>query len=100
MINFKTFWNDYLPPINLFNLGREMKPLEISLDNCNELLPDDIRRVLSSEARKFADNNIPRRKYWKRGVTYFDVIITEHKKLFWNDVYTRRQARIKRKNEE
>lgn len=73
-----------------------MTPLSICLENCNELIPDWRRRVLSSEARKFADGGAPARTRWRAGVSYFDEIIKQHERLFWVDVYRRRKARIKR----
>ena len=73
-----------------------MRPLEIHLDNCNELIPDGRRRVLSSEARKWADAGLPPRSKWRQPPDYFTGIKKLHEQLFWLDVYRRRKARIKR----
>lgn len=74
-------------------------PLTICLENCNELINDARRRILSSEARKFADGGIKPRRIWRKESTYFSGVIVEHEKLFWMDVYKRRLARIKRMND-
>jgi hypothetical protein len=66
------------------------------MDNANELIPDDRRRVLASEARKFADGGAPIRTRFKQGRTYFDGIIKTHEKLFWQDTYHRRKQRLAR----
>lgn len=73
-----------------------MRPLEISLDNCNELLTDARRRILASEARKFADCGHPPRSRWRRPADYFAGILKLHEELFWLDAYRRRRARIAR----
>ena len=76
-----------------------MHPLKICIENCNELISDERRRILSAEGRKFADGNIPPRSRWKVGSDYFDGVKREHEKLFWMDTYYRRKQRNKRKHD-
>lgn len=75
-----------------------MRPLEIHLDNCNELIGDARRRILSSEARKWADAGLKQRTKWREPSDYFLGIVKLHERLFWADVYKRRIERIRRKN--
>jgi hypothetical protein len=70
--------------------------MTLSIENCNELIPDERRRVLSSEARKFAESGFPVRTRFKRGETYWDGLLKAHERLFWIDAYRRRVARIAR----
>ena len=72
-----------------------MRPLEIHLDNCNELLSDERRRLLSKDARHCADSGLPERLLNLSG-NYFSRVLMEHERLYWMDVYERRLARIKR----
>lgn len=73
-----------------------MISLSISLENCNELISDARRRILSSEARKFAQAGIKQRTHFREPKSYFDGVLIEHERLFWLDAYKRRLARIKR----
>ena len=73
-----------------------MIPLKICLENCVELISDQRRRVLSGEAREFADSGFAPRDVWEPGSDYFDGVKREHEKLFWLDVYSRRKQRIAR----
>ena len=75
-----------------------MDALKITLDNCTELIDDARRRVLSSEARKFADGGARCRERFKlRGAgTIWGYVVQQHERLFWHDIYTRRIARLKR----
>ena len=73
-----------------------MRPLEIHLDNCNELISDERRRVLSGEARKWANAGMPPRSRWPMPTDYFLGIRKLHERLLWLDVYRRRRARISR----
>lgn len=75
-----------------------MIPLKISIENCNELLPDERRRVLASEARKFADAGHRYRRVWRRNFTnVWHYVIKEHERLFWLHTYFKRIERNKRK---
>jgi len=76
-----------------------MIPLTISIENCNELLSDARRRILASEARKFADAGIPKRTRWRWPVVYWDCIVKEHEMIFWHDTYYKRLARLRRMKE-
>jgi hypothetical protein len=73
-----------------------MSPKEITFDNALILIPDFRRRILASEARKFADNNFPKRRLWRKCATYWDEVIVECEKLFWHETYAKRKARLQR----
>lgn len=74
-------------------------PGDICLQNCVHLISDERRRLLASEARKFADGGARPRKHWRKGNERFDRVYVEHEKLFWNDTYWRRLARLQRLKE-
>lgn len=73
-----------------------MTPQAFSIENATEIIPDARRRVLASEARKFADGGLPVRLRFKTGTTYFDSVIKEHEKIVWRDAYFKRLARLRR----
>lgn len=76
-----------------------MKSLALDLENCNCLIPDARRRILASEARKFADNNIAARTRWPKRLLWYDRIITAHERLYWEDVFYNRKERNRRKEQ-
>ena len=76
-----------------------MRPLEIALENCDELIEDSRRKILGNEARLFAEKGLFPRKDWHVGQTYWESIIKDHEFLFWMDCYYKRLARIRRLND-
>lgn len=73
-----------------------MTPLQFTIENAIEILPDDLRRTLGSEARKFADAGFPPRRHWREARTIHEMMLYEHRRLFWMDAYMKRKARLKR----
>ena len=73
-----------------------MVPLKIHLDNCNELINDARRRVLSSEARKWAEAGFKPRTKWREPDNYFLGIIALHEREYWMDAYRKRKSRLER----
>ena len=74
-----------------------MIPLSFDIANCNDLITDERRRVLGSEARKFAEEGLAPRTKWKWADNYWSNISKEHERIYWMDCYKRRLARLKRK---
>ena len=87
-----------VPTASFARMAGVKRPLAIYLENCNEMIEDSRRRLLSGEARKWADAGIPPRHRWrwKTGGTYFDQIYRDHECLFWRHIYFQRLERIKR----
>ena len=74
-----------------------MRVLEIHIDNCDEIISDQRRRLLGGEARKFADAGNRARTIWSMGGgTYWSHVVKQHERLYWLDCYFKRIARIKR----
>lgn len=73
-----------------------MKSLTICLENCDEIISDSRRRILTSEANKFAEGGAPLRCRWRHPRTIWESVVIEHERLYWEAAYRRRQARIKR----
>ena len=74
-----------------------MDKLQFTLANTIEILPDFRRRILESEARKWADANYsPRRLWYSKDMTLQQYMVREHEKLLWLNTYSKRKERIKR----
>ena len=73
-----------------------MTPLAFNIKNAMEILTDERRRILSSEARKFAEAKIPCRRRFRSVSTIWGMVVVEHEKIIWRDAYYKRLARIER----
>ena len=73
-----------------------MIPLAFDLRNCVELIPDDQRRILGMEARMAAETGKPPRIDWPKGFTYWDGVMIEHTRIYWQDCYNKRKQRLRR----
>ncbi len=73
-----------------------MTPLAFTLENAIEIVPDEKRRILASEARKFADNGNRARRHWRKSATLWEYALVEHERLVWMDAYFKRKARLAR----
>jgi hypothetical protein len=73
-----------------------MKPFEFSLENAIEALPDDVRRTLTAEARKYAEEDRDPRYDFGGYSTYWDGVILEFKRIIWMDAFHKRKARLER----
>lgn len=77
--------------------ANDLKPLKISIENCNELLSDARRRKLGAHARAAAEAGSVEIPELRSAVTYFDGVVREHEILFWMDAYQKRRRRMERK---
>ena len=73
-----------------------MKPFSFTLENAIEILPDDLRKMLGNEARKFANAGLPPRRHWRKAETIQQMMLYEHKRIVWMDAYCKRKARLAR----
>lgn len=71
------------------------RPLEFHIDNCNELLPDELRRKLGDKARADAesDNFDPPKR---EAINFFHAVIIEHEQIFYTHAFSKRKARLER----
>ena len=73
-----------------------MTPLEFTLENAMEILPDAYRRKLSAEARKCAEEGAAPRSDFGEAKNFWDAVVNEHKRLIWTEAYEKRKARLAR----
>lgn len=73
-----------------------MRPGEFCVENAQEILPDDVRRAITAEARSFAEQGREARRDFPMGETYWCAVVSEHARIIWLDAYHRRAARLER----
>ena len=73
-----------------------MKPGIFCVENALEILSDDYRRILTAEARQFAEEGRPARTDFGKADTYWCAVVNEHKRLLWLEAYEKRKARLAR----
>lgn len=73
-----------------------MIPFAFTTENAVELIPDARRRVLESEARKWADGGLSCRTRFKVAATIAQHMVIEHERLVWRSAYDKRCARLSR----
>ena len=74
-----------------------MTPGVFCVENALEILPDLQRRILTEEARRFADEGRGRKEF-TAPEGYWAAVVEEHKRILWMDAYDRRKARLVRMN--
>lgn len=75
-----------------------MTPGTFSVDNCDELIPDERRRAIAEKARADAAAGVydpPQTP----GDTYWGVVLFEHERIYYIHTHAQRTARLRRTKE-